>query len=310
MKNLNRTVYIIAGPTAVGKSIIAQYLAKRVHGEIVNCDSIQLYKYLDIGSAKPSKEDMESVPHHLYGIVDPKINVTVAQYQTLALKVIDNIIARGKTPIVCGGTGLYMNSILYDMDFAATAGDGGKRRRELEDMAERLGGEYMYEILSGLDPESAERIHPNNTRKVVRAIEAYESGSNVKDINDCPLREGYNFKLFGITMDREWLYDRINRRVLKLVKAGLLDEIKGLMAMGYNEDTPALKGIGYKEFIAYYCGEIPELKDAILDVMKNTRHYAKRQLTWLKRYGDMLHWVEIERNDSVGKIVDEILAVE
>lgn len=310
MKNENRTVYIIAGPTAVGKSIIAKYLAKRVRGEIVNCDSIQLYKYLDIGSAKPSKKDMEDVPHHLYGIIDPRDTMTVAQYQKLALRVIDNIIARGKTPILCGGTGLYMNSVLYDMDFAARASDGGKRRKELEDMAERLGGEYMYEILSGVDPQSAARIHPNNTRKVIRAIEAYESGSNVKDLDECPLREGYDFKLFGITMEREWLYDRINRRVLKLVKSGLLDEIKALMEMGYDETSPALKAIGYKEFFAYYRGEIPELKDAILTVMKNTRHYAKRQLTWLKRYGNMIHWIEIQRNDSVGKIVDEILTAE
>lgn len=307
MKNENRTVYIIAGPTAVGKSIIAKYLAKRVHGEIVNCDSIQLYKYLDIGSAKPSKEEMGDVRHHLYGIIDPRDTMTVAQYQKLALRVIDNIIARGKTPILCGGTGLYMNSVLYDMDFAAQAADGGKRRKELEDMAERLGGEYMYEILSGVDPQSAARIHPNNTRKVIRAIEAYESGSNVKDLDECPLRKGYDFKLFGITMEREWLYDRINRRVLKLVKNGLLDEIKSLMEMGYDETSPALKAIGYKELFAYYRGEIPELKDAILTVMKNTRHYAKRQLTWLKRYGDMIHWIEIQRNDSAGKIVDEIL---
>lgn len=310
MTTQKRTVYIIAGPTAVGKSVIANYLARRIHGEIVNCDSIQLYKYLDIGSAKPSPADMSTVPHHLYGVIDPKEDMTVARYQKMALETIDDILARGKTPILCGGTGLYLNSVLYDMDFAAVPADGGKRRRELEDMAAQMGGEYMYEVLSAVDPKSAERIHPNNTRKVIRAIEAYEFGSNVQDLNACGLREGYDFRLFGITMDREWLYDRINRRVLKLVQNGLLDEIKTLREMGYDETAPALKAIGYKEFFAYYNGEIPELKDAILAVMKDTRHYAKRQLTWLKRYEGLIHWIEIQRNESVGAVVDRILSAE
>lgn len=310
MTTQKKTVYIIAGPTAVGKSVIANYLARRIHGEIVNCDSIQLYKYLDIGSAKPSPADMSTVPHHLYGVIDPKEDMTVARYQKMALDTIDDILARGKTPILCGGTGLYLNSVLYDMNFAAKPADGGKRRRELEDMAKQMGGEYMYEVLSAVDPKSAERIHPNNTRKVIRAIEAYEFGSNVQDLNACGLREGYDFRLFGITMDREWLYDRINRRVLKLVQNGLLDEIKSLREMGYDETAPALKAIGYKEFFAYYNGEIPELKDAILAVMKDTRHYAKRQLTWLKRYEGLIHWIEIQRNESVGTVVDRILSAE
>ena len=310
MTTQKKTVYIIAGPTAVGKSVIANYLARRIHGEIVNCDSIQLYKYLDIGSAKPSPADMSTVPHHLYGVIDPKEDMTVARYQKMALETIDDILERGKTPILCGGTGLYLNSVLYDMDFAAVPADGGKRGRDLDDMAKQMGGEYMYEVLSAVDPKSAERIHPNNTRKVIRAIEAYEFGSNVQDLNACGLREGYDFRLFGITMDREWLYDRINRRVLKLVQNGLLDEIKSLREMGYDETAPALKAIGYKEFFAYYNGEIPELKDAILAVMKDTRHYAKRQLTWLKRYEGLIHWIEIQRNESVGAVVDRILSAE
>lgn len=306
----NNTVYIIAGPTAVGKSLIAQYLAKRIDGEIVNCDSIQLYKYLDIGSAKPSKSDMEAVPHHLYGIIDPRNQMTVATYQKLAMKVIDNILSRGKTPILCGGTGLYLNSVLYDMDFAAVPRDGGARRKELEEMAAQRGGQYMYDFLTALDAESASRIHPNNTRKVIRAIEAFEQGSKVRDLDQCKLREGYDFRLFGITMEREWLYERINKRVIKLIKSGLLDEIQNLRRMGFDKSAPALKAIGYKELFAYYNGDIPELKDAILEVMKDTRHYAKRQLTWLKRYGEMIHWVEIERHDSVGTIVDRILETE
>lgn len=300
------TVYIIAGPTAVGKSIIALYLAKRIHGEIVNCDSIQLYKYMDIGSAKPSARDMRMVPHHLYGILDPNEEMSVAQYQKLALLTIDDILRRGKTPILCGGTGLYLNSVLYDMNFAGVTGDNGKRRRELEQMAEARGGQYMYEYLSALDPVSANRIHPHNTRKVIRAIEAYETGSNIHDINECPIREGYDFRLFGITMDRTWLYDRINRRVLNLVKSGLFEELEQLRQMGYSEDSPAMKAIGYRELFHLRKND-PETPAALIEVMKNTRHYAKRQLTWLRRYEDWIHWIRIEKNQSVGQIVDEIL---
>ena len=300
MTTQKKTVYIIAGPTAVGKSVIANYLARRIHGEIVNCDSIQLYKYLNIGSAKPSPADMSTVPHHLYGVIDPKEDMTVARYQKMALETIDDILERGKTPILCGGTGLYLNSVLYDMDFAAESADGGKRRRELEDMAEQMGGEYMYEVLSAVDPKSAERIHPNNTRKVIRAIEAYEFGSNVQDLNACGLREGYDFRLFGITMDREWLYDRINRRVLKLVQNGLLDEIKSLREMGYDETAPALKAIGYKEMIPYALGETT-LDEAVYALKLNTRHYAKRQLTWMRREEDVL-WVDALEPDAYDKL--------
>ena len=305
----NNTVYIITGPTAVGKSIIAFYLAKRINGEIVNCDSIQLYKHLNIGSAKPSEKEMSEIPHHLYGVIEPDDKITVARYQQIALKTIDDILDRGAVPIVCGGTGLYVNSILYDMDFAARPEDNGKRRKELEEMANKMGSQYMYEYLSAIDPVSAERIHPNNTRKVIRAIEAYEYGSNVKDMEECRLRTTYDFRLFGITMERKWLYDRINRRVLELVKRGLLDEFKELNEKGYTENTPAMKAIGYKELYDFKNGK-KDLKTAILDIMKNSRHYAKRQMTWLKRYDGLIHWIEIQKNQSVGEIVDEILQAE
>lgn len=306
MNKKYNTVYIITGPTAVGKSQIAYYLAKRLRGEIVNCDSIQLYKYMDIGSAKPSEAEMRKIPHHLYGMVDPSDAMTVARYQQAALQTIDEIIARGNTPIVCGGTGLYVNSILYDMEFAAKPDDNGRRRHELESMAERMGSQYMYEFLSAVDPASAERIHPNNTRKVIRAIEAYELGSNVRDLDECRLRTQYDFRLFGITMDREWLYNRINHRVLELVQNGLIEEFQNLRAMGYDETTPAMKGIGYKELFDYQAGKI-DLKTALLEIMKNSRHYAKRQMTWLKRYNGIIQWIEIEKQQSVGAVVDRII---
>ena len=300
----NRTVYLIGGPTAVGKSDVALYLAKRIDGEIVNCDSVQLYKHMDIGSAMPTRHDRSLVPHHLFDFIEPDYNMTVAEYQKLALDVIDDILARGKTPVVVGGTGLYMNSILYDMDFAARPVDEA-RRAELEELAEESGAEYMYDYLSAIDPDAASRIHPNNVRKVVRAIEAWESGSGIKDMDELQLNPNYDFKLFGLTMDRTWLYDRINRRVLKLLEAGFVDEVRTLREMGLTKDSPAMKAIGYRELFAYLNDECT-LKDAAYEIMKNTRHYAKRQLTWLKRYDD-IHWIEIVRGETVGQVIDDIL---
>lgn len=301
-----RTVYIISGPTAVGKSLIAYYLAKRVNGEIVNCDSVQLYKYMDIGSAKPDEREMAAIVHHLYSIADPRENMTVAAYQKLAIETINDILSRGKTPIVCGGTGLYLNSILYDMDFGATA-ESDERRAELERLCEERGSEYMYQYLEALDPDAASRIHPNNARKIVRAIEAFEYGRGIRDLSECPLNPDYDFKFFALNMEREWLYDRINRRVSRLISDGLVDEVNNLLESGYDPELPSMKGIGYKEVIGFLNGEY-DLFDAKELIMKNTRHYAKRQITWLKRY-DFVNWINIEKGETVGKIVDRILEI-
>lgn len=300
----NRKVYVIGGPTAAGKSIVALYLAKRIQGEIVNCDSVQLYKYMDIGSAKPSQKDMNTVPHHLYGFVDPADDITVAQYQQLAFNKIDGILSRGKTPIVVGGTGLYLNSLIYKMSFAAKP-INLKRRDELEHLAEVRGKDYLFELLSAVDPEAAARIHPNNIRKIIRAIEAYELGSKLESMDKLEPNTKYDFKINIVNMDREWLYNRINRRVDKLMEEGLLKEVKHLLAMGYNHDTPAMKGIGYKELLSYLDGK-STLEEAVIDIKTNTRHYAKRQLTWFKRY-EKAHWVEIKKGEMVGHIVDDIL---
>ena len=304
---MNNTVYIISGPTASGKSIISYYLAKRINGEIVNCDSIQLYKYMDIGSAKPSEKAMSEIPHHLYSIEDPSDNMTVADFRKLALEAIDDILARGKTPIVCGGTGLYLNAILYDMDFGAVPDDEA-RRHELERLAEERGSLYMHEYLQGLDPEAAARIHPNNTRKIIRAIEAFEYGKGIKDLNECVLNPDYDFRFFAITMEREWLYERINRRAARLITEGLVDEVTDLLKMGYTPDLPSMKGIGYKEIIGFLNGEY-DLFDARELIQKNTRHYAKRQYTWLKRY-DFVKWIDIKKGETVGEVVDRILAAD
>ncbi|WP_304126488.1 tRNA (adenosine(37)-N6)-dimethylallyltransferase MiaA [Mogibacterium diversum] len=300
----NKKVYIIGGPTAAGKSIVALYLAKRVKGEIVNCDSVQLYKYMDIGSAKPSQKDMKAIPHHLYGFVDPSDDITVAQYQKLAFEKIDEILARGNTPIVVGGTGLYLNSLIYKMSFAAKP-INLKRRDELEHLAEVRGNEYLFELLSAVDPDAAARIHPNNIRKIIRAIEAYELGSKLESMDKLEPNTKYDFKINIVNMEREWLYTRINRRVDKLMEEGLLKEVKHLLSMGYNSETPAMKGIGYKELLLYLDGKAT-LEEAVNNIKTNTRHYAKRQLTWFKRY-ENAHWIEIQKGQMVGNVVDEIL---
>ncbi len=302
MKN---TVYVISGPTAVGKSIIAFYLAKRIGGEIVNCDSVQLYKYMDVGSAKPPEEEMRKIRHHLYSIVEPDYNMTVATYQKLAGVVIDDILERGKVPIICGGTGLYLSSILYQMDFAGGKGTSA-RRAQLESMAERNGSEYMHQFLQALDPEAAERIHPNNARKIIRAIEAFEEGERIGSMSDLKLNPKYDFRFFALNMDREWLYERINRRVSALVSNGLVNEVAGLLRRGYTKDTPAMKAIGYKEIIPYLENEY-DLDTAVEEIRRNTRHYAKRQLTWLRRY-DFVRWIEIRKGDTVGDIVDRLIS--
>ncbi|NLY87373.1 MAG: tRNA (adenosine(37)-N6)-dimethylallyltransferase MiaA [Clostridiales bacterium] len=300
----NNTVYIIAGPTAVGKSQIAYELAQRIDGEIINCDSIQLYNYMDIGSAKPSKQEIMTVPHHLYSIVDPDYNMTVATYQKLALAVIDDVLSRGKVPIICGGTGLYLNSLLYDMDFARNQGNL-ERRLELEQMAEENDNEYMHHYLAAIDPDAAERIHPNNLRKIIRAIEVYECGYSIKSLSECPINPKYDFKFFSFVMSKQYLYERINNRVVSLIENGLEDEVRSLLNMGYDSSTPALKGIGYKEMIEYIEGRVT-LEEAITNIMTNTRHYAKRQLTWLNRYGFDIRF-EITPEDNLDSKLNFIL---
>lgn len=299
------TVYIITGPTAVGKSSVAVDFAKKINGEIINCDSVQLYKYMDIGSAKPSEEDFHSVKHHLFGVVDPSYNMTAATYQKLVFACIDNIISRGKIPIICGGTGLYLNAILYKMDFAGET-DDGTRRKELEKMAEENGNEYMHYYLTAIDPKTAEKIHPNNVRKVIRAIEAFELGDGIKSLNECEPNTDYDFRFFALRMDRELLYSRINNRVNLLMEKGLLNEVEFLIKFGF-KDAPALKSIGYKELIEYLDGKV-DLETAVDNIKKNTRHYAKRQYTWFNRY-DNVHWIDVDAFDDPAYIANEILNI-
>lgn len=302
---MNRQIIIIAGPTAVGKTEYAIETAKAIDGEIVSADSMQLYKYMDIGSAKPSKSELAQVKHYLVDQIDPREKFSVAKYQRLAKAAILEIFAKGKTPVISGGTGLYINSLMYEMDFAAGPADD-LLRKQLEQLASEKGREYLHMELARLDPEAAARIHPNNTQKIIRAIEAARNGSKVKSFDNASVPTAdYDVLLAGLTRDRAELYDRINTRVDMLVSQGLADEVASLMQMGLGYDDISMKGIGYKEIIGFYEGRY-SLDEAIELIKKNTRHYAKRQLTWLRRY-DIIKWFNLSDYEDKAMAMGDIL---
>ncbi|SCJ81068.1 tRNA dimethylallyltransferase [uncultured Eubacterium sp.] len=301
---MERKIIVICGPTAVGKTEYAIETALKVNGEIVSCDSMQLYKCMDIGSAKPTAEEQARVKHYLVDEIDPAQAFSAAKYQALAKKAIEEIFAKEKTPVIAGGTGLYLNALLYDMDFSAPPRNDAYRD-QLYREADEFGPEYLHEKLANADPDAANRIHPNNIKKVVRALEAAEEGKKVRDFSkDLQPTADYDAILIGLTRNREELYDRINRRVDLLIKRGLLEEVRELLAKGLTEADISMKGIGYKEIIAYYHGQY-SLQEAIDLVKKNTRHYAKRQLTWFKRYKEM-KWFNISEYDSDADCLKEI----
>ena len=301
---MKREIIVICGPTAVGKTKYAIETALHVGGEVVSCDSMQLYKYMDIGSAKPTPEEQAQVKHHLVDEIDPGEPFSVARYQKLAKEAIEDIFSRGKTPVIAGGTGLYLNALLYDMDFSAPPRDEAYREQLYKD-AEEFGPVYLHNKLQLVDPDAAARIHPNNIKKVVRALEAAEEGNKVKDFaTELQPTKDYSYKLIGLTRDREELYNRINLRVDMLVDMGLLEEVKGLLDMGLSEGDISMKGIGYKEIIGYYNDEY-DLDEAIRLVKKNSRRYAKRQLTWFKRYEDM-QWFDISTYENDESCLKEI----
>lgn len=301
---MKREIIVICGPTAVGKTKYAIETALAFNGEIVSCDSMQLYKYLDIGSAKPTPEEQAQVKHYLVDEIDPSESFSAAKYQTMAKDAIEKIFAKGKNPIIAGGTGLYLNALLYDMDFSAPPGDTAFRD-ELYKLAEDQGAEVLHNKLKALDSAAAERIHPNNIKKVVRAIEAAKEGNKVKDFAaDLRPTKDYTSRLVGLTRDRAELYARINLRVDLLLAQGLVEEVRGLLQRGLTESDISMKGIGYKEIIGYLEGRY-SLSEAADLVKKNTRHYAKRQLTWFKRYNDM-QWFNISEYESDKLCLEDI----
>lgn len=273
---------VIAGPTASGKTSLAVELARKYNGEIVSADSMQIYKRMNIGTAKPTKEEMGGIPHHMMDFLEPSESYSVAEYVKAAHQVIADIKSRGKLPIVAGGTGLYINSLADDVDFCETS-DDGKIRAELTEKVEKEGIEALISELAECDPVSAEKIHPNNTKRVIRAIEFFRlNGTPISEQGRDAENSRYNPLMLMINHPRELLYERIEKRVDIMLDDGLIDEVKSLMREGLTKKHLSMQGIGYKEVIDHLRGFTT--KDEMIRIIKrDTRRYAKRQLTWFNR---------------------------
>ena len=281
---MKKKILVIGGPTAVGKTELSIELAKRLNGEIISADSMQIYKYMDIGSAKVSKEEMNGVVHHLIDVVDPSINFSVADYKEQGEKTIKEIISRGKLPIIVGGTGLYINSLTCNMNFTEAEKDE-EYRKELDKLANKHGNNYIHEMLKEIDPISYKEIHANNRKRVIRALEVYKlTGKPFSSYNagEDFYKSEYDVFYYVLTMDREKLYERINLRVDIMMEKGLLEECIKLKEMGYTSSMQSMQGIGYKEILYYLEGNV-KLQEAINMIKQGSRNYAKRQLTWFRR---------------------------
>lgn len=281
---MKKKILVIGGPTAVGKTELSIELAKRLNGEIISADSMQIYKYMDIGSAKVSKGEMNGVVHHLIDVVDPSINFSVADYKEQGEKTIKEIISRGKLPIIVGGTGLYINSLTCNMNFTEAEKDE-EYRKELDKLANKHGNNYIHEMLKEIDPISYKEIHANNRKRVIRALEVYKlTGNPFSSYNagEDFYKSEYDVHYYVLTMDREKLYERINLRVDIMMEKGLLEECIKLKEMGYTSSMQSMQGIGYKEILYYLEGNV-KLQEAINMIKQGSRNYAKRQLTWFRR---------------------------
>ncbi len=302
-------VIVLVGPTASGKTGLSIELAKRINGSIVSADSMQIYKYLNIGTAKPSLDEMAGIRHYMIDEVDPAVNFSVAKYRESALKYISNIIDEGKRPIVVGGTGLYINSLIYNINFSETICDE-ELREELRKEAADKGNRYLYDKLQEIDPIAASKIHENDIKRVIRAIEVYkQTNKTISEHADLSRLEPppYNYLLFGLRWDREKLYSRIEKRVDNMIEAGLLDEVKGLIRSGYRRDCTALQAIGYKEIISYLKGEC-SWEETVFLLKRDTRHYAKRQMTWFRRVPGV-NWLDADENTDIGQLAEKIIQV-
>lgn len=288
---MKKPLIILTGPTAVGKTKASIALAKAINGEIISADSMQVYKYMDIGSAKIRPDEMQDVKHYLIDELEPHEEFHVVKFQEMAKQAIEDIYAKNKIPIVVGGTGFYIQALLYDIDFTESDEDT-TYRQELESLAKENGAEYLHELLKKVDPTSANTIHANNVKRVIRALEFYkQTGKKISEHNERERQKEspYEFCYFVLNDDREHLYNRINQRIDQMLEEGLIDEVKGLKDKGYTKDMVSMQGLGYKEILNYLNGECT-LEEAIYTLKRDTRHFAKRQLTWFRRERDVI-WI-------------------
>ena len=287
-----KPMIILTGPTAVGKSALSVELAKQINGAIISADSMQVYRHMDIGSAKITPGEMQGITHYMIDELEPDEEFHVVRFVTMAKEYLNKIYADGKIPIIAGGTGFYIQALLYDIDFTKQQCDETYREK-LEALAKERGVEYLHGMLREVDPASAETIHANNIKRVIRALEFYHlSGKKISEHNETERQKQspYNFAYFVLTDERAKLYDRIDRRVDAMVEAGLVDEVKKIKAMGCSRKMVSMQGLGYKEILTYLDGEYT-LEEAIYIIKRETRHFAKRQLTWFKRERDVI-WLD------------------
>ncbi len=281
---MKKPLIILTGPTAVGKTKASIGLAKRIGGEIISADSMQVYKGMDIGSAKIRPEEMEGIPHYLVDVLEPEEEFHVVRFQQMAKEAMERIYANGHIPIVVGGTGFYIQALLYDIDFTEDDGNASIRSR-LEQEAETFGAQHLHDRLRQIDPESAEIIHANNVKRVIRAIEFYEkTGQKISEHNEIEKQKEspYQFVYFVLNDDRQNLYHRIDMRVDQMIEEGLVEEVRALKDKGYQKEMVSMQGLGYKEMFEYLDGDCTR-EEAVYKIKRDTRHFAKRQITWFKR---------------------------
>lgn len=288
-----KKVIILTGPTAVGKTELSIKLAKEIGGEIISADSMQVYRNMDIGSAKISNEEMDGVKHHLLDILDPSEEFNVVIFQKAAKAAMEDIFSRGKIPIFTGGTGFYIQAVIYDIDFTENNDDDNSIRQHYEKIAREEGSAYLHHLLQEKDAEAARQIHENNSKRIIRALEYFDlTGERISEHNEVQSQKTspYDVYYFVLTDDREKIYQRINDRVDAMFDAGLIQEVQKLLDAGCKRHFTSMQGLGYKEVIDYLTGDLT-LEEAKEKIKRDTRHFAKRQLTWFRREKDVI-WLE------------------
>ena len=294
---MKKPLIVLTGPTAVGKTKLSIALAKAANGEIISADSMQVYRYMDVGSAKITPDEMDGVPHHLVDVLDPTEDFNIVLFQQLAKKSMEEIYSKGRIPILVGGTGFYIQAITRDIDFTQSEQDDSYRK-ELEALAAEKGNTFLHDMLTSVDPKSAEDIHENNVKRVIRALEFYkQNGTRISEHNEEQKEHvsPYNLAYFVLNAPRPLLYKRIDERVDEMLKKGLVEEVKTLQRMGCHRGMVSMQGLGYKEILAWLEGEYP-YDEAVRILKRDTRHFAKRQLTWFRREGEVT-WVDKDKFD-------------
>lgn len=303
---MSNKIIVIVGPTAVGKTYVSIELAKKLGTEIISADSMQIYKGMDVGTAKINDEEMQGIQHHMIDLIYPNENYSVSDFKTEAEKNIDDMLSRGKIPVIVGGSGLYVNSLIYDLDFS-NAKSNDKLRDYYTYYHQEHGEDALYEKLRKIDPESAEKIHKNNVKRVIRALEVYDiTGKKFSETNTDIRKKSskYDFILIGLSMDRKALYERINQRVDKMIDDGLVEEVKALLDKGFEKNLISMQAIGYKEIIEFLEGNIT-FEEAVNILKRNTRHFAKRQFTWFLK-DENVKWFNIENVNKIDAALEQI----